>query len=45
MIAFVLNRARKKSGRFDFDRAAFQSLRTHDHRLRPFDVTGDLWKT
>ena len=45
MIAFVLNRARKKSGRFDFNCAAFQSLRAHDHRRRPFDVAGDFRKT
>src|SRR5438132_12255909 len=45
MIAFVLNRARKKSARFDSDCVAFQSLRAYRHRLRPFNVAGDFGKT
>ena len=45
MIAFVLNRARKKPGRLDLNLAALQSLRAHDHPRRPFDVAGDFRKT
>ncbi len=45
MIAFMLNRPRKKSARFDLDCVAFQSLRPHRHRLSPFNVPGNFGKT
>ena len=44
MIAFMLNRPRKKSACFNFECAAFQSLRVYDYRLRPFDLAGDFRK-
>ena len=44
MIVFMLDRARQKTARLDLKHLAFQRLRAHEHRLRPFNVAGDLGK-
>jgi hypothetical protein len=45
MIVFMLDRPREKTARLDLKHLSFQRLRTHEHRLRPFNVAGDLGKT
>src|SRR5436190_2121303 len=45
MIVFMLDRPREKTAGFDLKHLAFQRLRAHEHRLRSFNVAGDLGKT
>ena len=45
MIVFVLDRPREKTAGLDLKHLAFQRLRAHKHRLRSFNVAGDLGKT
>src|SRR5215211_7603556 len=44
MIVLVLNRTREKAACLDLEHLSFQRLRAHEHRLRPFNVAGDLGK-
>ena len=45
MVAFMLNRPRKKSARLNLDGAAFKCLCANDDRLSAFNVAGDFRKT
>src|SRR2546423_12616771 len=45
MVDLVLNGARQKPRRLNFNRFALQILRPHRDRFRTVDLAGDLWKT